>query len=276
MASTTLRTAALMVSLFMLSLCSCDRRVTEVYYVDDTPPAVPSGVYSLTGDGEITVYWCPVVEEDCDGYNVYRGDSALVGPYHLIVTLYGMYQDYYTDTGLFNGKTYYYAVASFDESGNESDLSYEDVFDTPRPEGYSVTLHDFDTRPDSCGFNLSTQAVVRFDSYNNTEADFYLDYDNGNLFISVARDFTYLQDMGYTESLDEIGYAPAGGWSQWGRAEAIPYHTYAILTEDDHYAKVRLTLVSASLHRMVFDWAYQTDPGNRELSLPPTEDVSLF
>ncbi|KPJ50508.1 MAG: hypothetical protein AMJ41_01290 [candidate division Zixibacteria bacterium DG_27] len=268
--------AASMMTVTILLLSSCDRRVTEVYYLDDTPPAIPSGVYSVTGDREVTVYWSPVIEADCDGYNVYRGDSALVGPYYLLVTLYGMYQDYYTDTGLLNGKMYYYAVASFDESGNESELSYEDVFDTPRPEGYDVTLYDFDSKPDSCGFNLSTQRVVRFDSYNNTEADFYLDYDNGNLFMSVAKDFTYLQDMGYTESLDEIGYAPAGGWSQWGRAEAIPYHTYVVLTEDDHYAKIRLTVVSVSLHRIVLDWAYQTDPGNRELSLPPTGEASLY
>jgi hypothetical protein len=276
MAKTVLKTAPLIICLFILSLACCDRRVTEYYYLDDSPPAVPSGVYSVTGDGEVTVYWCPVVEEDCEGYNLYRGDSALAGPYYLIVTLYGMYQDYYTDRGLVNGKTYYYAVASFDESGNESDLSYEDLFDTPRPEGYGVTLYDFDTKSDSCGFNLSTQAVVRFDSYNNTEADFYLDYENGSLFLSVAREFTHLQDMGYTESLDEIGYAPSGGWSQWGRAEGIPYHTYVILTADDHYAKVRFTLVSASQHRIVFDWAYQTDPGNRELSLPPSGGLPLY
>lgn len=276
MIRTTLRTAPLIVSLFVLSLSSCDRRVTEYYSIDDFPPAIPSGVYSVTGDGEVTVYWCPVIEEDCEGYNLYRGDSALVGPYYLVSTLYGMYRDYYTDAGLFNGKTYYYAVTSFDESGNESDLSYEDVFDTPRPEGFDVTLRDFDTRPDSCGFNLSTQQVVRFDGYNNTAADFYLDYDDGNLFISVAKDFTYLQDMGYTESLYEIDYAPAGGWSLWGRAEAIPYHTYVVLTEDDHYAKIRLTVVSGSLHRILFDWAYQTDPGNRELSLPSTGEASLF
>jgi hypothetical protein len=268
MSKAVVTTSLCIVSLLAFLSLSCDRRATEYYCVDNEPPAVPSGVYSVTGDREVAVYWSPVIEEDCEGYNVYRGDSSLVGPYYLVSTLYGVYEDYYLDTGLLNGKTYYYAVASFDESGNESELSYEEVFDTPRPEGYDVTLHDFDTISDSCGFNLSTRQVVEFETYNETQADFYLDYDNGHLFVCVAKDFTYLQDMGYTESLHEIDYAPSGGWSLWGRAEAIPYHTYVILTQDDHYAKIRLTTVSAAKHRVVFDWAYQTDPGNRELAVP--------
>jgi hypothetical protein len=45
--------------------------------------------------------------------------------------------------------------------------------------------------------------------------------------------------------------------------EAIVGHCYIVWTHDNHFAKFRITSLDAQ--RVQFDWAYQVDPGNREL-----------
>ena len=50
---------------------------------DTTPPAVPSGVFSVTGDNQVTLYWNDVAEADVAGYAVYRnvdGSSTFFPP----------------------------------------------------------------------------------------------------------------------------------------------------------------------------------------------------
>lgn len=79
---------------------------------------------------------------------------------------------------------------------------------------------------------------------------------------------TDIQDMGWTSNLDAIDFAPPAGWSPTGSVELIPGHAYVVWTRDNHYAKFRVTSLSASA--VVFDWAYQTDPGNGELMVQRT------
>ena len=77
---------------------------------------------------------------------------------------------------------------------------------------------------------------------------------------------TGIQDMGFAPSLDAVDFAPAAGWSPSGGVELIVGHNYIVMTRDDHYAKFRVVGLGG---RVVFDWAYQIDPGNRELRLRP-------
>lgn len=44
---------------------------------------------------------------------------------------------YFADVEAVNGNKYYYAVAAYDYNGNESELSYDVIYSTPRPEGYN-------------------------------------------------------------------------------------------------------------------------------------------
>jgi hypothetical protein len=46
--------------------------------------------------------------------------------------------------------------------------------------------------------------------------------------------------------------------------EVVPGHVYVVWTWNDHYAKVRVRQVQGGY--IVFDWAYQIDGGNQELS----------
>ncbi len=69
--------------------------------------------------------------------------------------------------------------------------------------------------------------------------------------------------MGFTDNLDVIDVAPLYGWSLNGWCEVIAGHTYVFWTDDNRYAKVRVTAINQD--NVVFDWAYQTVAGNPEL-----------
>jgi len=229
---------------------------------DNEPPAAPRGVHSVTGDGQVLIEWLENTEPDIAGYRVYVSHDE-PGPYVLIGETNF---DHFLDAGLVNGETYYYAVAAFDNHDNESDLSYESVFDTPRPEGYDVWIRDYRNMPDDAGWDFSSYSIVR---YNSSSSDIYFGYDtyNASYYFFIYRNGGLIQDYGYTGSLDDVSYAPDEGWSPSGMVEVIEGHTYIVWTWDNHFAKVRVTSIGSG--SAVFDWAYQTDPGNPELIIKP-------
>jgi hypothetical protein len=223
---------------------------------DSQPPAVPRGLRSITGDEEILLTWYENTEPDFAGYRIYR-----------CLTPAGYYEeigetdlDYFLDYGVINGQTYFYAISAFDTHGNESDLSYEVIYDTPRPEGYNEKIFDYNEYPECAGWNFSEYSYI---PYDDPACDFYYGYDATGHYLYIGRSGGLLQDFGYTESLNDITYAPEQGWSSTGTAEAILGHTYVFWTWDNHFAKIRITSLSSNF--IVFDWAYQIDPGNPEL-----------
>jgi hypothetical protein len=219
------------------------------------------------------VDWLANGESDLAGYKVWRASEAngiAGGPYSHIATV-NVGTTTFIDQYVTNGVTYFYAVSAFDNVGNESALSPEDVFDTPRPEGSSF-VQDFVEHPTTAGFAYTNSApygsVV---AWNSVSADIYMEYvpADGAWFINVTNVNTDIQDMGYTDSFDDISYSPTSGWSAVGWVEAIVGHTYIIWTSDDHYAKIRITSMGDPVSSGVsFDWGYQIDSeglGQREL-----------
>ena len=249
----------LLITLLFVSCC-------RICGPDTEPPAVPRGVISITGDERIYLQWYPNSEKDLAGYNVYRGYSA-VGYFDLIETVS---TEYFVDYYVTNGVTYYYAVSAFDEAGNESDLSPDLVYDTPRPEGTDM-LRNYLTDPNESGFDFSMESVIHYD---NSHTDIYYEYDTtyGVHYMNCADDSTDIQDFGYTDDLDDINYAPEQGWSYLGWVELIVGHGYIVWTRDDHFAKFRIIELGNGWCK--FDWAYQVDKGNRELALPPGEKLN--
>lgn len=238
--------------LMAFSLVGCLDALVEV---DVTPPSRPRGIATATGDNYIEISWLSNPEPDLAGYHVLVAGSY-DGPYDLIGTTQA---NSFIDREARNGNTYYYAVIAFDESGNESPLSRDVAYDTPRPEGYNVALQSYRTTPATAGYDFSTYSVGRYD---DEFTDVFYEYYNGEFFLDVWDD-TEIQDMGYTYSLYEIGYAPVSGWSPTRDARVIAGHTYVIQTWDNHYAKLRVISVSTS--RVVFDWAYQLQADNTRL-----------
>jgi len=229
--------------------------------VDTTPPQAPKGLRSITGDRAVYLYWEPNSEPDLAGYRVYR-NNAPSGYFKLIADVK---EPYYVDRDVQNGVTYYYAVSAYDRNGNESELSEEDCFDTPRPEGYNMKIYERDYLPSFSGYSFAKYSPC---PYNSSDCDFYFDILNG-VPLLIATIGTLIQDMGACE-MDDVDYAPLDGWDDDGVVNALVQHVYVIWTKDNHFAKIRVTAMGSNY--LVFDWAYQIDEGDREL-LPRHENL---
>ncbi len=249
-------------SIFWL-VSGCTKK-TVVYGPDYGAPSAPRGFFSVTGDQSVRLYWLPNPESDIEGYRIYRNQTGCSGVFYYLATVTDSFFFYYP---LANGQTYFYAVAAFDFDGYESELSRECVYDTPRPEGYTV-LYDYLSDPSRAGFDFSSYKSVPYTSLN---ADIYLTFDTLDfVFYVVATSGVDIQDFGYTNSLDDIDYAPTQGWSSTRVVEIIRGHSYLVWTADDHYAKFRVENMDEVGGWIRIRWAYQTDLSNGELKITPT------
>ena len=248
---------------------------------DVTPPAAPRGFFSTTGDGSVKLSWLANTEGDLAGYRVYDSPCASGSscPYTRIGATAATQ---YMATGLTNGVTRYFAVSAVDVAGNESDLSYNDVPDTPRPAG-STTLNNAVNGVAGAGWDFSAFSRV---AATDPSADIVYGNDGNfaemfttSVIVQTVPDTVYvnndIQDAGYASSLDAVDVAPEGvgaGWSPTGTVELIPGHCYIVWTWDNYYAKFRVTGISATT--VSLDWAYQTDQGNPELHAHPVHTAT--
>ena len=93
----------------------------SVSVTDTAAPSVPTKLRVATTQGRIEVYWERVAASDLKGYIVYRATSEL-GPFDRL-TARAVPETVFVDGSADAGRTYYYAVASIDASGNESERS---------------------------------------------------------------------------------------------------------------------------------------------------------
>lgn len=229
---------------------------------DLSPPAEPQAVRTLTGDGRVTLSWVSNTEPDLAGYRVYRGTTSYDGPFAPLGTTVSTT---YVDDAVNNGTTYYYAVAAFDDAGNESDLSVENTVDTPRPAGTNLIVTERALEPGlPAGYDFSS-GILRPSTH--AETDIYYEI-SGSARLMVARDLsTDIQDAGF-HPLDDLDWAPGDeGWSPTGTAELILGHSYYVWTRTGNYAKFRVTALSDTQVRV--DWAYQLQADNPELMRTP-------
>ncbi len=240
----------------LLAIGGCE----PIVYPDIVPPAPPQGIATRTGDGLVEIFWLRNTETDVAGYKIYASTS-LSGIYGYIGT---SHTPYFLDNGVANGTTYYYAVSAYDFAGNESNLSRDIAYDTPRPEGTNVSILNYHLWPNVGGYDFSTYSVG---PYNDQYTDVFFEYDSGAYYLNVWQD-SDIQDMGYTGSLLDIGEAPVAGWSPTKDVLVISGHTYVIWTWDNHFAKLRVSQLSST--KVVFDWAYQLQAGNPRLKSAAT------
>ncbi len=278
------RALALVALVFLgLPLLGCDSTDTVV---DVTPPAIPDGVSSITGDGEIVVVWNANREPDLAGYRVYSttevdGNFQPVN-WKLLLEVGTPFPDFadvyyepdtqggrpylvFTDRSVRNGFDYYYAVSAFDLAGNESALSTDYVVDTPRPEGMA-TLVAAALDSSRAGFDFSGEQVVH--AGDIALADVIFDVVGGIPMLLAQVPWVEIQDYGYV-GFDTASWAPEFGWATAGRVEAIEGHAYFLQIVDGNalnYAK--LSVVSVSSNQVTVRWAYQPVDGLPELKQP--------
>ncbi len=87
-----------------------------------TPPAAPTNVQALSGDGQVTLQWR--VPAAVEGVNVYRATSSFSSVEgRSPVNSAAVTQSSYTDANVTNGTTYYYGVVAVGSGGATSELS---------------------------------------------------------------------------------------------------------------------------------------------------------
>ncbi len=260
-------------ALSALFLFGCEGETKYITTADI--PAAPVGVYSITGDGYVDIYWQANNDGGItEGYGVYRyvGTNGDVDEYELLGTVNAsssQVEEYgYQDAGLQNGVTYWYAVNAYNDYG-ESELSYYDAEDTPRPEGDDVAS-DFRQFPSEGGFDFSRGRVVTA----NEAADVWFEFDPdlGEFFLWAANDGVDIQPWGWADELNWIDNGDPGngsGWSEVGWLEIQAGYAVLVWTADDHYGVILVTATNDNNFEVSFDWAYQTDEGNPQLKRAP-------
>jgi hypothetical protein len=236
--------------------------------IDTQPPAVPTGVRSITGDGYVVVEWNPVIVDDLEGYGVYSA-RTYDGLYTRIGDVAWDEPTEFWDEGLTNGVTYFYAVDAYDISGNESNLSYEWVDDTPRPEGWDLYWMTRQFKPNEAGIAIMPEQydTIVILPYNNSAAQYYLTRPAGGLMRIVPLKGNQIQDFGYTYSEDDISEAPVDGWSSSpDGVEVILEHTYILRTTSGYYGKIRVEEMGPNW--AIVYWAFQGQQWSTELAPP--------
>jgi hypothetical protein len=100
-----------------------------------TPPAAPTGLAAVPGDGRVALTWNP--SSNASGYNV-KWSLNSSGPYTVVAT--NLAAPGFTDTILTNGTIYYYAVSALNaagESPNSGAVMVQPVSMTPPQLGFS-------------------------------------------------------------------------------------------------------------------------------------------
>ena len=158
---------------------------------------------------------------------------------------------------------------------------------TPRPDYQAEWMYDYFDLPASSGFRFRTSdqdnPVV---SGNDANRHFRLETDaDGWWLVPGPNADVYPQSWSTTALKCGVGAdadcvdltrAPTSGYVHED-LELIPQNTYVLRVRGDdgqtHYGAIRVTLLGtdqAGLALMIFDWAYQLQPGSPELAPRPT------
>ncbi len=230
---------------------------------DDGPtgnrPGPPRDLVSFTGDGEVILAWTPP-GGDVESYNVHAfieetDDFEVIG----ITT-----STAFLDNDVVNGETYRYRVTAVDFDGDESDFSNE-AFDTPRPDELNVLIPSAQSDPSEAAFDLTTGRVQPVSS---SEATFRFEELGGQLLL-VPMNGAEVLDVGFVDLLGDVNFAPESGYFPETR-EALVGHAYIFRIprgSERFFGVVRVSHVAPGV--LIFDWAFQTDEGNRELLRRP-------
>ncbi len=275
-----LLTATLVIMILMTSCGEDEERVVEVPVPSACYPEAPRDVEVWNYDAYVTIWWWhPDPDGDLDYYVVYKStevDTLFEDIAVVEAESFSPREWTYYDYSTAGGEQYYYAVSAVNDAGLESELSYEIVTGTPRPEGFLRLYSNLDM-PDSSGYNMVSQSsIAQYDTMAST--DIYFTLDEGIPTLVVNYPEVMIQDYGFfgydAVSFDYLHRAPLDGWANSSMLEAVKGHCYILrLGEADgiHYAKIWIGEIKTSTpdDYISFWWAYQTDAGNRDFAPAP-------
>ncbi len=244
-----------------------------------TPPPVPGGLEAVALDGVVYLRWNDQsrTANDFAFYRVYfaSGDQgALVGETDSEGFLDGLVQ---------NGNTYAYFVTAVDDRGHESAGSPVATA-TPRPDYHGEFLYAWEDRPGESGFRFQeSEEVLPVVPGNSAARHFRLEVDQAGWWfvpgpgvgVHGAPQPTRALRCGPAADQDctDLHVAPQTGY-QSGAIEVIPGYSYVFRVPADgggwRYGVVRVSHAGFAQDGAIalFDWAFQLQSGNRNLSPP--------
>jgi hypothetical protein len=246
----------------------------------------PTTLSSTSLNQAILVYWSdnPFLDDPL-GFKQYRVYSA---SYDLDNNLCGStwtlegttISPEFLASELPNGVSRCFGVSAESVEGWESLWSPLDE-DTPRPDARNVLIYPYQANASQSGFRffedlngngqVDANELGLVTAGDDATADFWVDVDgSGTVWITPVRQGTEvaLYDTQPVEDLTSIDVAPVSGYAT-SQISAVPGYGYVFqMSGGDgyyRYGAIRVTHVSAQY--MIFDWSYQTDPGNPELQV---------
>jgi hypothetical protein len=250
----------------------------DVYVPQAVPPPVPMGMEVVALDGANYLRWWPNSREatDFSFYKVYfeaaDGTEYLLGETD---------SEGFLDLLAANGETYVYFVTSVDDQGHESAGS-ESAAGTPRPDYHGEWVYDYFDQPELSGFRFqpdeSTNPLV---SGTDPGRHFRLEADDFGWWL-VPGPGTEIHDAGPTTALKcgvgadegcvDVSRAPTSGYTTQDTALATQTSYVLRVRGDDgltHYGVIRVEVLGFDQDGyalMIFDWAYQLQAGNPDLT----------
>ncbi len=240
----------------------------------------PGGLATVTLSRAIQISWSAAVRQGSplifDYYRVYSMpynlDTGFCDAAHEALEGSTVSEDFLA-TGLTNGVPRCFAVSTVSRDGHESVNSSARV-DTPRFDSRNILLDAIQARPASSGFRFfsATSQLGVVTNGSATDNDFFLDRRaDGSVWITPVRSGTRIALYGTAPVTDltSIDIAPVAGYSA-SAIEAVPGYLYVFetrLANGLHYGAIRVTHTARDY--MIFDWSYQTDPGNPMLNRIP-------
>jgi hypothetical protein len=240
----------------------------------------PTGFTSVSLNGAIHLAWSSSAVDALQGaFDHYRVYSTPYDGSRGVCTATWVLEGTTSSDGFFvgnlsNGVSRCFAVSTVTHDGHES-VWTEARLDTPRFDARNAFVYSTAARSDSSGFLFVDDVTHRLGvvaASSRTDLDFTIvRHSDGTLWFQPARSGATMALFGSTPVIDltSIDRAPSTGYSS-ATIQAVPGFAYIFRIQKAdgvHFAAARVAYVAADY--VVFDWSYQSAPGNAELSKIP-------
>jgi hypothetical protein len=161
--------------------------------------------------------------------------------------------------------------------------------DTPRPDARNALAFAYDENRAQSGFRFWNDAnadgrgqaaeLGQILDGNRTDIDFWVYRDPSDSTLWLVPEFTGTRMRLYSTTpltdLTSIDFAPVSGYSR-NMIQAVPGYGYVFeIVEGSTVRYGALRVTHAGRDYVIFDWSFQTDPGNPELQVRAGLETSL-
>jgi len=187
-----------------------------------------------------------------------------------------------------NGVPRCFAVSAISREGYES-LWSPLRQDTPRPDARNTLVFAYEQNQPQSGFRFwqdvnadgsaQSSELGLIQNGNLTSIDFWVHRDPADSTLWLVPEFSGTQIQLYSTSpvsdLTSIDFAPDTGYTR-NMIQAVPGYAYVFQIVEGttlRYGALRVTHVGRDY--LIFDWSFQTDPGNPELQIRAGQSVAM-